>query len=68
MSRTAVTGPMPIKCSHCSETTDQPVDRAREAGWRVGWRADHPTWCPGCFGANVRRQRQDIEPYDEPMF
>ena len=66
-AKTMVTGPQPIRCSGCTAVTEQTVDRARGDGWGVGWRPDHPSWCPECLGANKRRQ-QVAEPYDEPMF
>jgi hypothetical protein len=69
VKKTLVTGPEQIKCSHCSATTEQSRDRARSDGWRIGWRPDHPTWCPDCFGAEVRRMKlKSTETYDEPMF
>lgn len=68
MKKTLVSGPHPIRCSHCTETTELQVDLARGQGWRVGWRPDHATWCPDCFAAAVKRVKEDEAIVEDPLF
>lgn len=66
MTTTRVEDNEPLRCMYCRDTTEQYVDRARSAGWRV---LMHYVICPACWNQkNIRHPVGEPMPYDVPMF
>lgn len=64
--KTRVEDNEPMRCMYCQTTTEQHVDRARGAGWRV---LMDNIICPLCWNAKTMRTPSGTpQPYDTPMF
>lgn len=65
-TKTCIEDNEPMICMYCADTTEQHVDRARGAGWRV---LMANVICPLCWNRKVVRVPSGTpQPYDEPMF